>query len=109
MPKEQKLEHMRKVVQPRMTQVFQAFDAKKYETFGCATCHGPTRVEDTHKAIVKLRFSDDGFKQLSTEKPEVMKWMTEKVTPAMAEVMGEKPFDPVTKQGFGCAGCHTVE
>jgi hypothetical protein len=26
----------------------------------------------------------------------------------MANAMGAKPFDPATHQGFGCAGCHTV-
>ena len=26
----------------------------------------------------------------------------------MAGLIGEPPFDPKTKQGFGCTGCHTV-
>lgn len=35
--------------------------------------------------------------------------MAEVVVPAMAEAMGETPFDPATGEGFGCAGCHGVD
>jgi hypothetical protein len=109
MSKEQKLAHMKTVVQPAMSKIFQAFDAKRYEGFGCASCHGPTKDQDPHKALVKLQLSGDGFQRLAAEKPLITKLMTEKVTPAMAAAMSEKPFDPATKQGFGCGGCHTVE
>jgi hypothetical protein len=27
----------------------------------------------------------------------------------MAEALGTQPFDPETKTGFGCGGCHVVE
>ena len=105
---EQKLNHMRTVIQPTMGALFKTFDGKKYGEFGCVTCHGEKK-EDPHKALPKLTLSGDGFKKLFAEKPVVMKFMTEQVTPVMAKSMGEPPFDPATHKGFGCGGCHTVQ
>jgi len=102
-----KLQHMKKVIQPTMGQVFSEYDGKKYGEFGCRTCHGDKK-QDPHMALPKLTLSGDGFQKLMAAKPALMKFMTEKVTPAMATAMGAKPFDPATHQGFGCGGCHTV-
>jgi hypothetical protein len=108
MTKDQQFQLMKTVVKPNMGKTFAAYDAKEFADFGCATCHGPNK-EDTHKALPKLTLSGDGFKKLSAEKPAIMKFMAEVVTPQMATIMGEKPYDPATHQGFGCAGCHTVQ
>lgn len=108
MSHDQQLNLMKTVVRPNMGKVFQDFDGKKFGDFGCATCHGEHK-EDPHKALPKLKLSDGGFEKLSTEKPVMMKFMAEKVVPAMAAAMGEKPFDPATHQGFGCGGCHAVQ
>jgi hypothetical protein len=35
--------------------------------------------------------------------------MAEKVVPEMAAALGMPPFNPATKTGFGCMGCHGVE
>ena len=53
--------------------------------------------------------SGDGFQKLQASKPEMVKWMHEVVEPAMAEALGEKPYDMKTNTGFGCKGCHTIE
>jgi hypothetical protein len=103
----EKAEHMKKVVAPKMGKVFQDYDGKRYEAFGCVTCHGKAK-EDPHKVLPKLTLSGDGMKNLTAKKPKIMKFMQEKVTPEMAAAMGEKPYDPATKSGFGCGGCHTV-
>jgi hypothetical protein len=103
----EKAEHMKKVVAPKMGKVFQDYDGKKYEAFGCVTCHGKAK-EDPHKVLPKLTLSGDGMKNLQAKKPKIMKFMMEKVTPEMAAAMGEKPYDPATKTGFGCGDCHTV-
>lgn len=108
MTTDQKLHHMKAVIQPTMGKVFTAYDGKRYGEFGCATCHGEKK-EDPHRALPKLVLSGDGFKKLSDEKPAMMKFMTEQVTPAMAKAMGEKPYDPATQHGFGCGGCHAVQ
>ena len=35
-------------------------------------------------------------------------FMSQKVSPQMAEIFGKKPFDPATGEGFGCNGCHKI-
>ena len=107
MTNEQKLQHMKVVIRPEMGKVFSDYDGKRYGEFGCRTCHGDKK-QDPHMVLPKLTLSGDGFQKLMAAKPAVMKFMSEKVTPAMAVAMGEKPFDPATHKGFGCGGCHTV-
>jgi hypothetical protein len=102
------MERMTKVVMPQMGEVFKAFDAERYGTFDCATCH-VNHAHHPKDGLPKLVLSNGGFEQLTADKPEIMKFMNEKVAPAMATAMGEPPFDPSTGTGFGCAGCHTVE
>ncbi|APR78472.1 Hypothetical protein A7982_03819 [Minicystis rosea] len=107
MNNEQKIAHMKAVITPKMGKVFQEGDAKRYADFGCKTCHGEKK-QDPHMVLPRLTLSGDGFQKLMAAKPAVMKFMSEKVTPEMAAAMGEKPFDPATKKGFGCGGCHAV-
>lgn len=107
MSNDQKLQHMKAVITPKMAKVFQEGDAKRYAEFGCKTCHG-AKKQDPHVVLPALTLSGDGFKKLSAQKPAVMKFMAESVTPAMAAAMGEKPYDPATHKGFGCGGCHRV-
>lgn len=109
LPKDKKVEVMSQKVVPNLGKDFKEFDGKRFGTFNCATCHGPKKNEDPHKVLPKLTLSNGGFEKLSKKHPEMMKFMAEKVTPAMAGMMGEKPFDPATHQGFGCGGCHEVK
>lgn len=105
--KDQKVAFMKAHVVPPMSKVFQAADAKKYAEFGCKTCHGP-QYKEPKDYLPKLTLKDGKITAFA-DKPQVAKWMAEKVTPAMASAMGQKPYDPQTHQGFGCGGCHTVE
>jgi len=109
LPKEKKVEVMATKVVPNVGKLFKEHNATKFDKFGCATCHGPQKKDDPRKVLPKLTFSNGGYEKLSKQKPEMMKFMGEQVVPAMATALGEKPFDPATKQGFGCAGCHTVD
>jgi cytochrome c551/c552 len=102
-----KLEHMKSVVSPQMAKTFQGHDAKEFKEFGCKTCHGPNK-ESPKKFLPKLTFENGGFTSMKT-KPAETKFMMEKVVPEMAKLMGEKPYDPQTHQGFGCGGCHVVD
>jgi hypothetical protein len=107
MSNEQKLAHMKTVIMPGMSKIFQEGDPKRYGDFGCKTCHGDKK-QDPHVVLPKLTLSGDGFQKMMAAKPAVTKFMAEKVTPAMATAMGEKPYDPATHKGFGCGGCHAV-
>jgi len=107
MSKDQQAAFMKKNVVPAMGPVFQAFDGKKYAEFGCKTCHGPA-FKVPKDFLPHLHFADGKLKE-AAEKPEMAKFMMEKVTPAMVTAMGAKPFDPQAHTGFGCGGCHTIE
>lgn len=109
----EKREHMSKVVAPRMRTLFEAADASRWTGLNCQKCHGyaipGTPMQRPQHTLPKLTLSGDGLQRLRTKQPEVTKFMVEIVVPAMAEAMGEKPFDPATGEGFGCAGCHAVD
>jgi hypothetical protein len=106
---EQQVEIMRTKVVSNVGKLFKEHDAAKYGNFSCKTCHGASSKNEPHDVLPKLTLSNGGFEKLQQTKPAMMKFMSEEVVPTMAAAMGEKPFDPATKQGFGCAGCHKVD
>jgi hypothetical protein len=104
--KDQQVAFMKKNVVPEMEPVFKGYDAKMFDKFSCKTCHGPA-FKNPHDFLPKLVFKDGKITSFE-KKPEISKFMAEQVVPHMATAMGMKPFDPATKEGFGCGGCHTV-
>ncbi|HEU4406070.1 MAG TPA: hypothetical protein VFS43_12450 [Polyangiaceae bacterium] len=105
--KDQEVAFMKAVVAPRMEKVFRGHDEKRHDDFGCKTCHGPASADP--KAFLPKLAMKDGKLAAFSEKPEISKFMAEKVVPEMAAAMGEPPYDPATHQGFGCGGCHAIE
>jgi hypothetical protein len=106
---DQKAEVMMTKVVPNVGKVFKEFDGKKYAKFGCATCHGPGKKKEApQKFLPKLALSNGGFEKLQKAKPDLVKFMSEKVLPEMAAALGEPPMDPKTHKGFSCNGCHAV-
>jgi len=112
MNKDQRLEHMKNVVLPKMKQEFAAFDAKEFGAMNCATCHGAGAKEGSFKmpnpALPKLSMAG-GFKKHMDKEPATTKFMMEKVVPSMAGLLDTQPYDPKTNQGLGCAACHTMD
>ena len=104
--KDQQVAFMKKNVVPEMEPVFKGYDAKRYDKFDCKTCHGPA-YKNPHDFLPKLTFKDGKIVEFEKH-PAVAKFMAEQVTPHMATAMGMKPYDPATKEGFGCGGCHTI-
>jgi hypothetical protein len=104
--KDQQVAYMKKNVVPEMEPVFKGYDEKMFAKFSCKTCHGPA-YKDPHEFLPKLAFKDGKITSFE-KKPAISKFMAEQVVPHMATAMGMKPFDPATKEGFGCGGCHTV-
>jgi hypothetical protein len=111
MSMDQRKEHMKNVVLPKMTTLFQGFDPKKFKDVTCATCHG----KDAEKAGFKMPNAKlpkldptDGFKKhMAGKTADMTKFMMEKVTPEMLGMLpGVAPYDPATQKGFGCFGCH---
>lgn len=113
MTHEQKAEYMATVVVPRLRPVFQAFDAEEFAEFGCPTCHGenarevgfrmPNGLHPLDPAQLEAMFASD-----DPEVQRVAQFMGGQVVPAMAELLGQPPYDPQTHQGFGCFGCHAT-
>jgi hypothetical protein len=109
--KDKKVDIMMSKVVPDVGKVFKEHDAKKYAKFTCKTCHGDAKEkskDDPKKVLPKLTFSNGGMEKLEKTKGPMVKFMREKVLPTMANALGEKPYDPQTKQGFGCGGCHAI-
>jgi hypothetical protein len=108
MSDQQKAEFMKKKVVPAMAKTFQEFDATKYADFGCKTCHGPQFKPHPVDFLPELHVKDGKLAE-AEEHPEMAKFMGEKVSPQMAAIFGKKPYDPQTKEGFGCGGCHKID
>lgn len=112
MNRDQRMMFMKETVLPKMQAQFQAFDAKKYAEFSCATCHGSGAKDSTFKMpnpeLPKLPSTPEGFKALGEKNPAMMKFMGEQVKPTMQQLLHEEPFDPATGKGFGCMECHTM-
>jgi hypothetical protein len=109
---------MKAVIVPKMKPLFQEFDAKEFAKFGCDTCHGKDAKAKKFKMpnpeIHALPGSHEAFDVMMKKKPSWAKWapfMSEKVVPTMATLMGLPKFDPAKPDpgAFGCANCHTID
>jgi hypothetical protein len=108
---EQRIAFMKSTVAPKMAALYKDFDGKKYEKFDCTTCHGESAkkgVFDMPNAKLPALSVADGFKKHKDKNPKMVTFMMTKVTPAMAEMLGEPVYDPKTQKGFGCMECHTM-
>jgi hypothetical protein len=111
----QRKKYMKAKVVPEMKKLFQAFDAKRYASFGCQTCHGENPSDKKFKMpnaeLPKLPQPTDraGFMALQEKKPEAAKFMGTQVKPTMAKLLGLAEWSPTTVKGFGCYGCHTQQ
>jgi hypothetical protein len=101
-----------------MKPIFQAFDAKKFKTFDCATCHGKDGVERKFKMpsndIHPLPNTKEAFEAKLKTEPTWPKWtefMAKKVEPAMGKLLDVPVFDPQkpVEGAFSCGKCHKLE
>ena len=115
---EQKRAYMKQAVAPTMKPIFQAFDAKKFKTFDCRTCHGDDGAERKYKMpsndIHPLPNSKEGFEAKLKTEPTWPKWtefMAQKVEPAMGKLLDVPVFNPQkpVQGAFSCAACHKLE
>ncbi|HEY6464299.1 MAG TPA: hypothetical protein VIY73_29225 [Polyangiaceae bacterium] len=108
---DQKLAWMKAGVMPKMGALFASYDAKKYADAKCVLCHGNGAKDGSFKMpnpdLPKLPKTPADFKKLAAKHPKIFAFMKDQVEPQMASLLGEQPFDPATKAGFSCMGCHT--
>ena len=99
-------------VHPIAHEIFRNYNAKRYEVFECAPCHGEDgkakkyKMPSDHLGALPDPNSED-FKMILGSK--LGKFMSEEVTPITAKILGMPPYDPKTGQGFNCFACHTKE
>ncbi len=115
---QQKKAYMKEAVVPGMKPIFQAFDAKKFKTVNCETCHGADGADRKFKMpsndIKPLPNTEEGFKAKLAAEPTWPKWtdfMAKKVEPAMGKLLDVPVFDPKkpVKDAFSCGACHKLE
>jgi cytochrome c553 len=110
---EERKKYMKSTVLPEMKKKFQAFDAKTYKKFNCATCHGDGATDGKFKMpnpkLPKLPTDQAGFMALQQKKPEAVKFMGTVVKPTVAGLLGLPEWSPQNPKGFGCYECHTKE
>ncbi len=114
----QKKSYMKVAVTPTMKPIFQAFDAKKFKTVNCETCHGADGADRKYKMpsndIKPLPNTPEGFQAKMKAEPTWPKWtefMAQKVEPAMGKLLDVPVFNPKkpVEGAFGCAKCHKLE
>ncbi len=108
---DQKLAYMKSTVMGKEKALFSGYDSGKYGDMKCKTCHGAGAAEGKFKMpnpeLPKLDLSPEGFKKLAKKSPKMLDFMSKQVVPQTAALLGEQPYDPKTKIGFGCLECHT--
>ncbi len=106
----QRSQYMEHDVLPAMRSLLQAYDATRYATVNCATCHGENaravhfRMPNSLPALAA--FGSEAGNRARAEHPRVFAFMAQRFSPAMAQVLGVPPFSPENHQGFGCFNCH---
>jgi cytochrome c553 len=114
----QKKAYMKVAVMPTMKPIFQAFDAKEFKSFTCASCHGQDGADRKFKMpsndIHPLPNTPEAFQAKMKAEPTWPKWtefMAQKVEPAMGKLLDIPVFDPKkpAKGAFSCGNCHKLE
>ncbi|HUH01154.1 MAG TPA: hypothetical protein VML75_04105 [Kofleriaceae bacterium] len=101
-------------VLPEMKRMFAEFDSAKFADVTCQTCHGDGAIDGSfempNQALPVLPSTQEGWQKLGAEKPKWMEFMSTKVKPRMAELLGVPEFDPQQPEngGFGCHACHEM-
>jgi hypothetical protein len=99
--------YMAQAVLPHMQAAFQSFDAERFATVDCATCHVTGAAAGTFAmpdpGLPKLSRRHFNREHMQTQR-ETVRFMWEHVEPEMSALLG----GPKGQRGFNCRNCHTV-
>lgn len=103
--------HMTTRVLPRMTRLFQAYDAKRFARVTCETCHGAGAEQRAYRmpnpGLLPLYPSGHPEQlELVRRQPETVRFMFNRVVPEIQALLGAEPYDPTTGTGLSCFACH---
>lgn len=110
MSRAERKDYMKTVVLPRAQEMFTSFDPKQFKHVTCGTCHGDDYAHGTYKMpnadLPMLPSSARGFKELRDRSPEIVAFMSTRVKPTMAALLGLPEYSPANPEGFACFNCH---
>lgn len=96
-------------VLPIAAEDFRAYDAERFASVTCETCHGDN-AEAVHYHLPSPqlpRLPAPGSPQWTQmQGGPAWAFMNDVVTPTMATLLGEEHYSEQTPNGFGCFGCH---
>jgi mono/diheme cytochrome c family protein len=110
--------YMKEAVVPKMKEVFQAFDGKKFAKVNCQTCHGEDGPDRKYKMpshdIHPLPNTPESFQAKMKKEPtwpKFTEFMGKQVEPAMGVLLDVPVFNPQkpVEGAFGCSKCHKLE
>ena len=111
MTHDQRVDWMVSNVLPIAAEDFSHYDADRYSSVTCETCHGSNAAAveyelPTTQLPVLPRPGTPDWERMS--QTPVFTFMHDVVTPTMATLVGEELYNPATNSGFGCFECHTM-
>ncbi len=110
MSRAERKEYMKNVILPKAQEMFTAFDPKQFKHVTCGTCHGEDYARGTYKMpnadLPMLPSSARGFKELRERSPEIVAFMSTRVKPTIAALLGLPEYSTTNPQGFACFNCH---
>jgi len=114
--RKQRMEYMGIYVLPKMEELFKQWNPDEFgeaNSFRCQNCHGenfdkPPNDFEMPRVAFPLS-AEDPLGGAMKYDPVAAVFMSERVLPTMIELLGAKPYDPATGEGFGCLSCHPAK
>lgn len=106
---DQRKAHMKKVVVPLAAEIFQSWRPQRYAKVDCTLCHGAGDYTGNYHMPTDHLPRLSGKLLLGPERakyPDTTQLKLNRLVPEMADALGVKRFNLVTRRGFGCYSCH---
>ncbi len=106
---EQRKAHMQTAVLPPAAELFRSWRPERYATVDCRLCHGRGAQTGDFSMPTDHLPRLSGQLLLGPERkqhPDTTRLKLKRLVPLMADALGKKSFNPITRRGFGCYSCH---